>query len=81
MKACNFYTAQTGFTIRICRLVVNPLLPWLGASPDAVGIDPSQSSVELSSPNFLYNSKVTLKHNHKHFYQVQGQMALANVIS
>ena len=99
-KARNIYAAQTGFTTQICGLVVNPSLPWLCASPDAVAIDPSESSVGLleikcpythqlstveeatSDPNFfaeMHNGKVTLKHSHKHFYQVQGQMALAKV--
>ena len=27
----------------------------------------------------MHNGEVTLKHSHKHFYQVQGQMALAKV--
>ena len=30
-KSCNIYT---GFTVGLCGLVVNPSLPWLGASPD-----------------------------------------------
>jgi len=46
-KACNIYVAQTGFNIRMCGLVVNPSLPWLGTSPDAVVIDISESSVGL----------------------------------
>jgi len=43
-KARNIYATQTGFTTQICGLVVNPSLPWLGASPDAVVIDPAESS-------------------------------------
>ena len=99
-KAHNIYAAQTGFTTQICGSAVNPSLPWLGASPDAVVIDPPEYSVGLleikcpythrlstveeatSDPNCfaeMYNGKVILTHSHKHFYQVQGQMALVKV--
>ena len=41
------FMLQTGFTTQIRGLVVNPSFPWLGASPDAVVIDPSVSSVGM----------------------------------
>jgi len=83
-----------------CGLVVNPSLPWLGASLDGLVHDPSKplfgllevkcpytqrlSTVEkaVSDPDFFCSfreGKVTLKQSHKHYYQVQGQMALACV--
>ena len=99
-KACIIYITNTGFTVDLCGLVVNPSLPWLGASPDGIVHDPSKSSVELLEIKCPYthrlsavedaacdssffaelsDGKVTLKKNHKHYYQVQGQMALSKV--
>ena len=100
VKARNAYTTRTGFKVRTCGLVVNPSLPWLGASPDGLAKDPLEESVGLleikcpytyrlsavedtaSDPNFftkMIDGKVTLKHDHKHYYQIQGQMALCRV--
>ena len=90
------YVSDTGFTVGLCGLVVNPLLPWLGASPDGIVHDPLKAPVGLLEIKYPYthrlstvedvasdssfcaellDGKVTLKKNHKHFYQVQGQMA------
>lgn len=100
VKACNAYCSKTGFMVCTCGLVVNPSLPWLGASPDGLVKDPSEkgfglleikcpfthcfSTVEAacSDPSFfatITNGKVTLKQDHKHYYQIQGQMALSRV--
>jgi len=83
-----------------CGLVVNPSLPWLGASPDGMVKDPAEQSFGLleikcpytyrlstveeacADPNFfatIKNDVVTLKESHKHFYQIQGQMALSKI--
>ena len=35
-KARNIYVSDTGFTVDLCGLVVNPSLPWLGVSPDGI---------------------------------------------
>jgi len=58
-KAHNIYTTQTGFAIRICGLVVNSSLPWLSASPDAVLIDPSKSSVGLLEIKCPYTNRLS----------------------
>ena len=47
IKARNIYIAETGFTVDLCGLVVNLSLPWLGASPDGIVHNPSESSVGL----------------------------------
>ena len=99
-KARNIYVSDTGFTVGLCGLVVNPSLPWLGASPDAIvhdTLEPSVGLLEIKCPYThclstvedaasdstffaeLSNGKVILKKDHKHYYQVQGQMALAKV--
>ena len=46
-KARNAYCSKTGFVTRTCGLVVNPSLPWLGASPDGVVEDPSMKYLGL----------------------------------
>jgi len=102
MKARNAYCSRTGFTVYKCGLVVNPSVPWLGASPDGLVKEDSAeqysfglleikcpyiqcfSTVEdaCSDPSFfaeIKNGSVTLKESHKHFFQIQGQMALTKV--
>ena len=37
----------TGRTVRECGLVVNPTLPWLGASPDGLICDPLESTLDI----------------------------------
>ena len=46
-KARNIYVSDTGFTVGLCGLVVNPSLPWLGALPDGIVHDPLEPSVGL----------------------------------
>ena len=46
-KARNIYISHTGFTVDLCGLVVNPSLPWLGASSDGIVHDPIEPSVRL----------------------------------
>ena len=101
VKARNAYCSRTGFTVYKCGLVVNPSVPWLGASPDGLVKDPAEqnsfglleikcpytqrfSTVEdaCSDSSFFAEIKsgsVTLKENHKHFFQIQGQMALSKI--
>ena len=40
VKARNAYIVSTGLMVCQCGLVVNPTLPWLGASPDGLVLDP-----------------------------------------
>jgi len=46
-KARIMFVSDTGFTVGLCELVVDPSLPWLGVSPDAIVIDPLEPSVGL----------------------------------
>jgi len=86
--------------VRKCGLVINPSLPWLGASPDGLVKDITEQSfglLEIKCPyiyrlstfedacsdlNFfatIKNDVVTLKETHKHYNQIQGQMALLKI--
>ena len=47
VKARNAYIDNTGRTVRECGLVVNPTLPWLGASPDGLICDPLESTLGI----------------------------------
>ena len=58
-KACNIYITNTGFTVDLCGLVVNPSLPWLGASPDGIVHDPSESSVGLLEIKCPYTHRLS----------------------
>ena len=53
VKARNAYISSTGLMVRLCGLVVNPTLPWLGASPDGLVLDPLETSfgiLEIKCP-------------------------------
>ena len=94
-KARSAYCTKMGFMVRTCGLVVNPSLPWHGLVEDpsekCVGLLEIKCpftyhffTVEEAciDPNFfatITNGQVTLKQDHKHYYQVQGQMALSRV--
>ena len=58
-KARNAYTAGTGFNVRCCGLVVNPSLPWLGASPDGLVHDPSEPSFGLLEVKCPYTQRLS----------------------
>lgn len=48
-------------TVSNCGLLVNPAFPWLGASPDRIAYDPTESSygvVEIKCPYSLRNKKL-----------------------
>ena len=44
VKARNAYCSRTGFTVHKCGLIVNPSIPWLGASPDGLVKDSADQS-------------------------------------
>ena len=44
VKARNAYCSRTGFTVHRCGLVVNPSVPWLGASPDSLVKDSAEQN-------------------------------------
>ena len=44
VKARNAYISSTGLMVHLCGLVVNPTLPWLGASPDGLVLNPLATS-------------------------------------
>ena len=74
-----------------CGLVVNPSLPWLGASPDGIyPLEPSIGLLEIKCPYTHHLLKVedaATDHDSSFFAEpsngkvtlVQGQMALAKV--
>jgi len=42
VKARNAYCSRTGLTMHKCGLIVNPSVPWLGASPDGLVKDSAE---------------------------------------
>ena len=53
VKARNAYISSTGLMVHLCGLVVNPTLPWLGASPDGLVLNPLETSfgiLEIKCP-------------------------------
>ena len=80
---------------RDCGLFVHKDYPWLAASPDSVVVE-FKSLLEVKCPysakdknidhvSVPYlketNSGLTLDKNHIYYYQIQGQLACANVDS
>ena len=53
-------------------LLVSPELPWLGASPDGLIVDPPLALIEIKSCRSLLGKKSPAWH------QVQGAMAVAS---
>lgn len=71
-----------------CGLIIHPNAPWLGASPDGVVFDPTDSPqfglVEIKCPNVckymqMDNGFLTLKKGHAYYYQVQGQLLVSGM--
>ena len=44
VKGRNAYISSNGLMVRLCGLVVNPTLPWLGASTDGLVLHPLETS-------------------------------------
>lgn len=89
------YIKSSGNHIHDIGLVINPLFPFLGATPDAKFSENSVTGIlEIKSPYSVRDmsmdeackkqdfflersgSKYTLKRNHCHWYQVQGQLLI-----
>lgn len=76
-----------------CGFVIHPDAPWLGASPDGLIFDPSESCefglVEIKCPNVksyvdcpylqMKSGQLALKKSHAYYWQVQGQMLITGM--
>lgn len=86
---------HTDFSVAKVGLVVNPQWPYLGASPDGIvscACCP-QAALEIKcsykyrhvhlstvkDKDFYLDADMTLKENHAHYFQLQGQMALTGL--
>ncbi|CAN7946809.1 unnamed protein product [Ixodes hexagonus] len=86
---------HTDFNVAKSGLVVNPLWPYLGASPDGIvscaccpqavleiKCSYKYRHVHLSTVNdkdFYLDEDMTLQEDHAHYFQIQGQMALTGL--
>ncbi|XP_076850927.1 uncharacterized protein LOC143501235 [Brachyhypopomus gauderio] len=76
-----------------CGFVIHPDAPWLGASPDGLVFDPTESPpfglVEIKCPNAksyvdcsylkMQSGTLKLKQTHSYYWQVQGQLLLTGM--
>ncbi|XP_034063803.1 uncharacterized protein LOC117540949 isoform X2 [Gymnodraco acuticeps] len=76
-----------------CGFVIHPDAPWLGASPDGLVFDPTESPpfglVEIKCPNVksyvdcsylkMQSGTLKLKQSHSYYWQVQGQLLLTGM--
>ena len=60
VKARNAYIDNTRRTVRECGLVVNPTLPWLGASPDGLICDPTESTLGILEVKCPYTYRLCM---------------------
>ena len=69
IKARNAYIDHTKRNVRECGFVVNPSIPWLGASPDGLIFDPLNNSVGILEIKCTYTHRL---------YTVQEAAASSN---
>ena len=76
-----------------CGFIIHPDAPWLGASPDGLVFDPSESVqfglIEMKCPNLksyvdctylkMKSGNLELKKSHAYYWQVQGQMLITGL--
>ncbi|XP_056014374.1 uncharacterized protein LOC125665758 [Ostrea edulis] len=92
--AKQMYIKKTGHHLHDIGLIVNTELPFLGATPDGIVCDKSESGlIEIKCPYSVRDKTISeacetrndfflqrngntfsLKHEHSHWYQVQGQL-------
>lgn len=92
--AAKLYSEVTDNNVYMCGFVINPSVPYLGASPDRKVFDPTSlphhGLLEIKCPDkdsfeeCKYLKKCNdgmykLKHTHQYYYQVMGQMGLTGL--
>lgn len=93
--AAKMYSELTGNNVYLCGFVINPSIPYLGASPDRKVFDPNSTPqyrlLEIKCPAKDYfqecpylkltnNGTHKLKRTHQYYYQVMGQIALTGLL-
>lgn len=89
------YFRNTGNHLHEVGLIVNPDLPFLGATPDGIMCEKSTTAMfilcqrhvhlwSLRNKKWFFLQKngdlFSLKHSHAHWYQIQGQLLISGAL-